>query len=110
VVPQENKLRVMVHTLPSGLGYAEPAGKRFAVGLAMLAAQARLSWLCHMSKAADRTSTLSAREPDTAVSERLLGQTLKEVLLPRVGGRLPEPGLRLASGPFIRHCGADRRA
>ena len=83
MVRQENNLTVMGHTLTSELG---PAGKALAVGLAMLAAQAGLSWLRHRSKAADRTSTLSTREPDTAVSERRLGQTLEEVLIQELEG------------------------
>jgi hypothetical protein len=77
-VPQENKLRVIGRALPAKLG---PAGKAFAVALVTLAAQVGLSKLLHKSKAQQRTSTLATREPDTAVSEALLAQSLEEVLI-----------------------------
>jgi hypothetical protein len=83
VVPQENKLRVIGRALPAKLG---PAGKAFAVALVTLAAQVGLSKLLHRSKAEERTSTLAAREPDTAVSEPFFGQSLEEVLIQELGG------------------------
>ncbi len=79
VVRREDNVTMMGHTLPAKLG---PAGKKaLAVGLGTLAAQVGLSWLRHRGKAEDRTSTPSTREPDTAASERLLGQSLEEVLI-----------------------------
>ena len=83
VVRQENNLRVMGHALPAKLG---PAGKALAVGLVTLATQAGLCWLRHRTKAGDRTSSLSPREPDTIVPERLLGQSLEEVLIQELEG------------------------
>jgi hypothetical protein len=74
---RENNLTVKGHVLQARLG---PAGKAVAVGLAMLGAEVGLSWLRHRTKAEDRTSTLTSREPE-AVSERLLGQSLEEVLI-----------------------------
>jgi uncharacterized OB-fold protein len=78
VVRRETGLTMMGHSLPAKLG---PAGKMLVVGLATLAAQAGLSWLRHRTKAEDRSSTLTTREDDTAVTERLLGQRLEEVLI-----------------------------
>ena len=79
MVRREDTLTIMGNTLPAKLG---PAGKKaLAVGLATLAAEVGLSWLHHKSKAEDRISTPSTREPNTAVSERLLGQSLERVLI-----------------------------
>jgi hypothetical protein len=63
-----------------------PIGKVLAVGLATLAAEVGLSWLRHRTKAEERPSTLTNREPDTAVSERLLGQSLEGVLIEELDG------------------------
>jgi zinc ribbon protein len=73
---RENNLSVKGHVLPARLG---PAGKAVAVGLAMLGAEVGLSWLLHRTRAEDRPLTLTTREPDTAVFERLLAQRLEEV-------------------------------
>lgn len=78
VVHREHNLRVMGHTLPAKLG---PAGKLLAAGLFTLAAQVGLSWLRHRSKAQDQPLKLAIPELDTAVSGRLLGQSLEEVLI-----------------------------
>ncbi len=75
---RENNLTVTGYALPERLG---PAGKAVAVGLAMLAAEVGLSWLRHRTKAQDQPLTLTTREPDTAVYERLLRQSLEEVLI-----------------------------
>ena len=83
VVRRETGLTMMGHSLPAKLG---PAGKMLVVGLATLAAQAGLSWLRHRTNAEDRSSTLTTREHDTAVSERLLGQRLEEVLIQELEG------------------------
>jgi hypothetical protein len=63
-----------------------PVGKALAVGLAMLAAEVGLSWLCRRTTAEDRSSTLTIRELDTAVSKRLLGQSLEEDLIQELEG------------------------
>jgi hypothetical protein len=78
VVRRENNLTVMGRALPAKLG---PAGKALAVGLVTLAAEVGLSWLRHRSKAEERPLTLTARQVDTAASERLLGASLGEVLI-----------------------------
>jgi hypothetical protein len=83
VVRRENNLTVMSRALPAKLG---PAGKAIAVGLVTLATQVGLSWLRHRSKGGDRASTLATPEPDTAVSERLLGQSVEEVLIQELEG------------------------
>jgi len=76
----------MGHALPVKPG---PIGKALAVGLTTLAVRAGLSWLRYRSTAENRSSALSAREPDTAVSERLFGQRLEEVLIQELEGEHP---------------------
>ena len=83
VLGRETNLTVMGHALPAKL---EPAGKALAVGLVTLAAVVGLSWLRQRNKAEDRHSPLTIREPDTALSERLLGQSLEEVLIQELEG------------------------
>ena len=78
VLGRETNLTVMGHALPAKL---EPAGKALAVGLVTLAAVVGLSWLRQRNKAEDWPATLITREPDTALSERLLGQSLQEEVL-----------------------------
>jgi hypothetical protein len=63
-----------------------PVGKALAVGLVTLAMRAGLSWLRHRSTVEDRSSKLTTRELDTAVSERLLGQSLEAVLVQELEG------------------------
>ena len=58
-----------------------PAGNAVAVGLVALALRAGLSWLRHWTATEGQPSTSTARELDTAVSERLLGRSLEEVLV-----------------------------
>jgi hypothetical protein len=58
-----------------------PAGNAVAVGLVALVLRAGLSWLRHRTATEGQPSTSTAREPDTAVSERLLGRSLEEVLV-----------------------------
>jgi hypothetical protein len=65
VARREGNLTVMGHALPVKPG---PIGKALAVGLTTLAVRAGLSWLRYRSTAENRSSALSAREPDTAVS------------------------------------------
>ncbi len=83
VLRRGNNLRMIGHTLPAKLG---PAGKALAVGLVTLAAEVGLYWLRHRTKAEDRPLTLTNREPDTTVSERLLGQSLEELLIQKLEG------------------------
>ena len=74
---RENNPTVMGHALPVK---PESVGKALAVGLVTLAVRAGLSWIRHRTTAEDRSSRLIARELGTAVPERLLGQSLEEVL------------------------------
>ena len=83
VARREGNPAVMSHALPVKPG---PVGKALAVGLATLAAEVGLSWLRHRTTAEDRASKLTTRELDTAVSERLLGQSLEEVLIQELVG------------------------
>jgi len=83
VARRESNLTVMGHALPVKPG---PVGKALAVGLATLAAEVGLSWLRHRTTAEDRASKLTTGELDTAMSERLLGQSLEEVLVQELVG------------------------
>ena len=58
-----------------------PAGNAVAVGLVALALRTALSWLRHRAAAGEQPSASTARVPDTAVSERLSGRSLEEVLI-----------------------------
>jgi hypothetical protein len=79
LVPRrEGALTAVRRTLPAKLG---PAGKVVAVGLVTLAAEVGLSWLRRRTRSEGRPSTLSARQVDTAASERLLVESLEEVLV-----------------------------
>jgi hypothetical protein len=75
---REGALTAVRRTLPAKLG---PAGKVVAVGLVTLAAEVGLSWLRHTTKADDRPLTFTSRQVDTAASERLVGESLEEVLI-----------------------------
>jgi hypothetical protein len=75
---RRGNLTVMGRTLPAKLG---PAGNAVAVGLVTLALRGGLAWLRHRIAAEDQPSTLPPREPDTVVSERLLGQSSEEILI-----------------------------
>jgi hypothetical protein len=63
---------------PSKLG---PAGKALAVGVAVLAAEAGLSWLRRRIGAEVRSSVPDVRGVDSAPRGYLVGQSLEEVLL-----------------------------
>jgi hypothetical protein len=80
---REGKPTVMGHALPMKPG---TVGKALAVGLVTLAVRAGLSWLRDRTTAEDQSSTSTTRELDTAVPERLLGQSLEEILLQELGG------------------------
>ena len=83
---REGNLTVMGHAVPVKPG---PVGKALAVGLVTLAVRAGLSWLRNRTTAENQSSALSARESDTDVSERLLGQRLEEVLIQELEGEHP---------------------
>jgi hypothetical protein len=83
VARREGNPTVMGYALPVKPG---PVGKALAVGLATLAVRAGLSWLRHRTTAEDRSSTSTAREHEVSVSDRLLGQSLEEVLIQRLEG------------------------
>src|SRR5918994_2106306 len=83
VTRREGNPTVMGHALPVKPG---PVGKALAVGLVTLALRAGLSWLRHRSTVEDRSSKLTTRALDTAVSERLLGQSLEVVLVQEFEG------------------------
>ncbi len=78
VVPEENGLTVMGHTVPLRLG---PVGKALAAGLVTLTAEVGLYWLRHRTRAAVRPPTLTIREPGTTVFERLSVQSLEEIFI-----------------------------
>ena len=63
---------------PSKLG---PAGKVLAVGMAVLAAEAGLSWLQRRIGTEERSSLPAVRDADSASGGYLLGQSLEEVLV-----------------------------
>jgi len=69
---------VKSRALPAKLG---PAGNAVAVGLAALALRAGLSWLRRRTAVEARPSTSTARTSGTDVFERLLVQSLEEVLI-----------------------------
>jgi molybdopterin-biosynthesis enzyme MoeA-like protein len=75
---REGNLTAMGRTLPAKL---KPAGNAVVVGLVALALRAGLSWLRHRTAAGEQPSASTAREPDTAVSKRLLGRSLEEVFI-----------------------------
>ena len=63
-----------------------PFGQALAVGMVTLVLKAGLSWLRRRTTAEDRPSTSTTRELEIAVSERLLGQSLEEVLIQELEG------------------------
>jgi hypothetical protein len=63
---------------PSKLG---PAGKALAVGVAVLAAEAGLSWLQRRIGTEDRSSFPAVRDTGSASRGYLLGQSLEEILV-----------------------------
>ncbi len=75
---------------PAKLG---PAGKALAVGVAVLAAEAGLSWLRHRIGAEDRSFVPAVRDAGSASRGYLVGQSLEEVL---VGARRDSNGLVVA--------------
>ena len=84
LVPRrEGALTAVRRILPAKLG---SAGKVVAVGLVTPAAEVGLSLLRQTTKADDRPLTLTARKVDTGASERLVGESLEEVLIQELEG------------------------
>jgi hypothetical protein len=83
VARREGNPTVMGHALPVKPG---SVGKMLAVGLVTLAVRAGLSWLGRRTTAEHQSSTLTTREHEVSVSDRLLGQSLEEVLIQRFEG------------------------
>jgi Double zinc ribbon len=83
VARREGDLIVLGHSLPMKPG---TLSKALAAGLVTLAVRAGLSWLQHDITAEARSSTSTTRELETAVAERLLGQSLEEVLIQELEG------------------------
>jgi hypothetical protein len=79
---REGRLTAMGHALPVKPG---PIGTALAVGLGTLIVRAGMSWLRHRFKADDRSSALSTREHDTALSEYYLGQGIEKILIQELG-------------------------
>jgi hypothetical protein len=75
---QEHSLVQAGRAWPSKLS---PAGKALAVGVAVLAAEAGLSWLQRRIGTEERPSLPAVRDADPASGGYLLGQSLEEVLL-----------------------------
>jgi Double zinc ribbon len=63
---------------PAKLG---PVSKALAVGVAVLAAEAGLSWLQRTIGTAERSSLPAVRDADSVSGGYLLGQSLEEVLV-----------------------------
>ncbi len=59
----------------------KPVGKALAVGAAVLAAEAGLAWVRRRTPRGDLASLPAVRDADLAVSERLVYQSLEEVLV-----------------------------
>jgi hypothetical protein len=79
LVPRrEGALTAVRRTLPAKLG---PAGKVVAMGLVTLAAEVGLSWLRQRAKAEEGPLTPTGRQVGTAEFDRLLGESLEEVLV-----------------------------
>jgi hypothetical protein len=66
------------HAWPAKLG---PVSKALAVGVAVLAAEAGLSWLQRKIGTEERSSLPAVRDADSASRGYLVGQSLEEVLL-----------------------------
>jgi hypothetical protein len=66
------------HAWPAKLG---PVSKALAVGVAVLAAEAGLSWLQRRIGTEERSSLPAVRDADSASRHYFVGQSLEEVLL-----------------------------
>ena len=79
---REGSLTAIGHALPVKPG---PIGTALAVGLGTLIMRAGISLLRHRTTAEGRSSTLSTREHDTALSEYLLDQGIEKILIQEWG-------------------------
>jgi hypothetical protein len=75
---QEHRLVPAARAWPAKLG---PVSKTLAVGVAVLAAEAGLSWLQRRIGAEDRSSLPAVRDADSASRHYLINQRLEEVLV-----------------------------
>jgi hypothetical protein len=75
---QEHRPVRATRAWPSKLG---PASKALAVGVAVLAAEAGLSWLQRKIGTEERSSLPAVRDAGSASGRHLLGQSLEEVLV-----------------------------
>ena len=90
---------------PAKLG---PVSKTLAVGVAVLAAEAGLSWLQRRIGTEERSSLPADRDAGSARLARISRQPEPgRSPRPDVGGS-PQPGPRAARGPIVLHHGADR--
>jgi hypothetical protein len=75
---QEHRPVPVTRAWPSKLG---PAGKALAVGVAILVAEAGLSWLQRRIGTEERSSLPAVRDAGPASRSYLIGQSLEEVLV-----------------------------
>jgi Double zinc ribbon len=75
---EEHRPVLAARAWPAKLG---PAGKALAVGVAALATEAGLSWLCRRIGAEDNSSGPAVRGADSASRDYLVSQSLEEVLV-----------------------------
>ena len=75
---REGKPTAMGRTLPAKL---KPAGNAVVLGLVVLTLRTGLSWLRRRTTTEDQRWALTTRGSDTAVSGRLLAQSLEAVLV-----------------------------
>ena len=69
---------VAIRSLPAKIG---PAGKALAVGLAVVAMEAGLTWLRRRAGYDDRSAPPVTRATKSANSEEIIGQSLEEVFV-----------------------------
>ena len=106
---QEHRPVRATRAWPSKLG---PAGKALAVGVAVLAAEAGLSWLRHRIGAEDRSLLPTVGATDSASRGYHVGQSLEEVLIQAwedsQGLVVARREVRSFVASIVRHHGADR--
>jgi hypothetical protein len=89
-----------------------PAGKALAVGVAVLAAEAGLSWLQRRIGTEERSSVPTVRDTDSASRGYLVGQSLEEVLVgawdDTQSRAFARREVRSYVATIVRHHGADR--
>jgi hypothetical protein len=94
---------------PSKLG---PVSEALAVSVAVLAAEAGLSWLQRRIGAEERSSVPTVRDTDSASRGYLVGQSLEEVLVgawdDTQSRAFARREVRSYVATIVRHHGADR--